>query len=312
MKKKCRVALVMGLNYEFHSTVAHFISTKLKHEYSLTPINIALNQESIRNFVMQNIGMTKQFDVLLVIGQRGSVYLRKAIDEIGSFPIIFIGIPDPVELGLIDALDVPGKQCAAVIRKQPPALEVAEKLLLLSPYINKVILPYWQFGDSRALVDKVALIEAFFTKNNIKIEVIKAHNRADILSALEERVESRDIVLFLEGSAGDTDREAIYLCWDRDAVFCGNSIEAMELGATCSFGGNLDSFAEETRRILNAYWIDKQPLGLIPVRPIANNRVFNVNIAMFRMIGMPEDLIKKLIATADENIVIKKWVPSPL
>jgi len=312
MKRKCRVALVMGLNYEFHSTVANLISNKIKYEYSLTPINITLTEESIRNFVMQNIGRTKQFDVLLVIGQRGSVYLKKAIDDFRSFPVIFVGIPDPVELGLIESLDTPGKQAAAVIRKQAPPLEIAEKLLPLAPYINKIVLPYWQFGSSQRLNKKVALLEDFFTKNKINIEVIRVETRTEILTALQNRVESRDVVLFLEGSTGDTDREAIYLCWDRDALFCGNSIEAMELGAACSFGGNLDHFAEETRRILNAYWHDKQPLGLIPVRPIPNNRVFNINVTILRMIGMPNDVIEKFINASSENVIIKKWVPSPL
>jgi len=312
MQKKCRVALVMGLNYEFHRTVAHLISNKIKHDYSLMPINIALTEESIRNFVIQNLGRSKQFDILLVIGQRGCVYLKKAIDALGSFPVIFIGIPDPVELGLIDSLEVPGKQSAAVIRKQDSPLIMVEKLMPLAPYINKIILPYWQFGSSEVLTNKVNTLTDLFIKNKVKIEIIRVESRAEILAALEERVVSRDLVLFLEGSTGDTDREAIYLCWDRDAIFCGNSIEAMDLGAACSFGGNLDSFAEETKRILNAYWHDKQPLGLIPVRPIPNNRVFNINIAMLRMIGMPPRAIKRLLASSKNNIVIKKWVPSPL
>ncbi len=311
--KKCRIAILMASNHQFHCSVANAIRRILGNNtqpFTVTLVTVALTQDAISNKVIQKIN---DYDVFLAIGQRCSVYLKEATRDLVDGPgTIFIGIPDPVKLGLIDSLEIPGGKSHAIIRQPADPLDAASKITLLAPNINKVIIPYWPAGGAGTLTTQVKLISDFFKEKNIKLETIPVLEKTELLEALKRKVQRHDVVLLLEGGAGDAHREIAYLCWERKAIFCSDSVDAIELGAACTFSGCVYGFAEELERVLTSFWIDKEQLGLIPVSVIPNNRIFAANIALFNQARFPEESIEALLKTIDTNFIVERWVGCPL
>jgi len=311
--KKCRVAILMGVNSQFHCTVAHAINQILSINggFHVTPIVVTLTQNAISSKVIQKM---KEYDVFIAIGQRGSIFLKEAIKDLDEGPrVLFVGIPDPVALNLIDSLEVPGNNVSAVIRHAAQPLDVAQKLVPFLPYLNKIIIPYWPAGEAGKMKQQVALICDFFRQFETKIETLEVLEKEEVLSILQAKVEPRDLVLLLEGGTTcDSYREIIYLCWDRDALVCGDSNEAIMMGTACAFGGNLYKFAEEIERVLMLFWVDKKQLGLIPVAPLPNDRVFTINVAMLRTAGFSQQAINAVIKALPDALIIKRWISCPL
>jgi ABC-type uncharacterized transport system substrate-binding protein len=310
--KKCRVAILMGVNNQFHCTVANAIMKVLSNngEFHVTPVVVSLTQNAISSKLIQRMN---DFDVFIAIGQRGSVFLKEASKDLVDGPqILFVGIPDPVALNLIDSLEVPGNNVSAVIRHAAQPLDVAQKLVPFLPYLNKIIIPYWPAGEAGQMKQQVTLMGEYFQNLGMRVEPIEVLEKEEILEVLKAKVERQDLVLFLEGGTNDTYREIIYLCWDRDALVCGDSNEAIINGAACSFGGNLYKFAEEVERVLMLFWADGKQLGLVPVVPLPNDRIFTINVAMLRMVGFSEEAISSIVEALPEALILKKWVSCPL
>ena len=53
------------------------------------------------------------------------------------------------------------------------------------------------------------------------------------------------------------------------------------------------------------------PLGLIPAIVLPNKRLFVVNAAMLRMIGLPEEAVM-VFKEVNGVLLVKKWVGSPI
>jgi len=311
--KKCRIALLLSNNNEFHCAVASGIRRVLgtSHElFSVTPIAVALTQEAISNKVIQKIN---EYDVFIAIGQRCSIYLKEATKDLINGPVvIFIGIPDPVKLGLIDSLHTPGGRTSAIIRIAADPLEVAKKLVVLGSYINKVIIPYWPDGEAGHMSTQVRLVTDYFATHNITSEPLIVTEKAELLTTLKEQLQKHDVLMLLEGNLDDSHRELSYLCWNRDAIFCADSPNGIMLGAACTYSGSVYCFAEELERVLTLFWEDRKEIGLLPISPLPNNRFLSVNTTIFRMIGFPDAGVKKLMKTSKTNLKVTIWPPCPL
>ncbi len=317
-KRPCRVALLLGLDYEFHRMYADTVRRIMGGDFhfSITYINVELRPEAIRKKVMELINLSDPYDVFVPVGLRCSVYLKQVCQEIGRGKIVITAVRDPLALKLVDSFESPGHDITAVVPEMPSNTAVAEKLAIIAQYIKRIIIPYSALNADDPLNQQIVDVVNFFKSYNIDVEAIsvtgdEALARAAVVRELKSRVKKHDIVLLVEGGTVDICHEISYLCFEKDAAFCADTIPSMYVGAAFAFGCELHTAVTALRETLLSHWVDGIPLGDIPVKTVPNERVFFVNVAMLRMIGFPEEAIA-LLQKAEGIVVIKKWIDCPI
>ncbi|MDQ5890823.1 MAG: hypothetical protein QG604_697 [Candidatus Dependentiae bacterium] len=314
MVRRCKVGVIFGLTHQFHCAVADSIRRfgSENRDFSISCLNMPLTQEAIREKVLKLILSKDPYDVLVPIGLRAGIYLKTVLDELGGYPTIFTGgDPNPLAHNLVESFEAPGGLATAVVRDPVSSTMVAEKLALLSPYLNKIILPYWPLNAEDTLHNRIADTVQYFTSRGIVVDPVQITDKDEVIRVLRDKVRRHDAVLLPEAGSGAVHHEAAYLCWERNALLCADSFESIDAGASCAIGGNLYAFGNGVGRALSAFFYEKKPMGLIPVIRIPNDRIFIVNIAMLQAIGLPIG-VADIFNGVDGVMVVKKWVRNPM
>jgi len=316
--RKCRIGVLFGLTRPFHYNLLQSIRLTVgRHpDFTVAPINVEdvesrITPEMIHHIVSSSISRSGPYDVLVAIGQRASDGLIRVAAAVGNPPLVFLGIKDPSTLNCIQSFEAPGNNATAVVCEPHRATLVAEKLLLLQSCINRIIIPYWPESLAGALPGQVAEISRLFENHGAPVLSFSVQTKEELFDVVERNTQSRDVVLLLEGNvAGDVVERLSYLCSKRDALLCADSLEAMRLGAACALGGSLDPFAHGLMRVLFDFHYGNTSMGFIPVVRLPNNRQFVLNLAMYRMVGFPEEALD-VLRKADGVMLVKEWVNNP-
>jgi len=318
-KRACRVAVLFNFDLEMHRSYTDIIRRIISRDYQfrVTFISVELTQEAVRKKVLESVYSPNPYDVFVPIGLRCGVFLKQVYDELGRGKAIFLGSLDPVGQGLINSFESPGPDVTAVAFERPSNIAVAEKFLPVAKYIKRIILPFVALNARDIMNQRVRDVADFFRAHELLVEVVALAPQGwqEVKKELEEflknRLSKHDVVLVLEGGFPGFYKETACLCFERDAVFCADTLSSMYRGAALAFAGQLDAAAVALHEMLISHWIDGVPLGSIPVKVVPDDRAFVVNIAMLRMANFPEEAIQ-LLKEEESNMVIKKWVGSPL
>jgi len=311
--RKCRVGVFFALSSQSHRSVAYALSRVMRGhaEFAVTHVNVDLSLEGVRARLLESIYSSEPFDVYVTLGLRCSVYAQRVMSELGiSRPLIFAGVRSPEFFGLVKSYESPGVNVTAVICEPTSSLAMASKVAVLKKYINKVIIPYCPFKPGDYVTQQVTDLIQYFESERIAIDPISVDSHAGLLPLIEERVQPHDAVFLLEAAAGNVHEKAAYLCWERDALLCTYGLEAIESGALCTLGIDLYEIAQGVSYALLAFWIDKIPLGSIPVLCLPSKRVFVINKAMTRAIGIPDEALEPF-HDQPGVMVVKKWINCP-
>jgi len=249
--------------------------------------------------------------VIVPLGLRCAAYTKAAIAEVGEHPVIYAGVRDPVAFGLVEDLERPGGKASAVICMPPKNTAAAEKLSLLSGYFERVLVPYWTFGSSDVLVQQVEEIRTCFEAAGVMVVARKATSHEDMIEWLKSELKQGDAVLLLEGNAGAAHAEVSYLCWERDALLCADGVDSIEQGAASALIFSLEALATGVVDKLKEFWIDGVDLGMSPVTCVNDEKIFVVNTAVLRMLGLSLEPVLRL-KSREGVFIIKKWPNCPL
>jgi len=318
-KRACRVAVLFNFDLEMHRSYTDIIRRIISRDYQfrVTFINVELTQEAIRKKVLESVYSPNPYDVFVPIGLRCGLFLKQVYHELGRGKAIFLGSLDPIGQGLINSFESPGSDVTAVVFERPSNIAVAEKFLPVVKYINRIILPFVTLNARDVMNQRIRDVSDFFRAQGLPIEVVALTSQEwqEVKKELEEflknELSKHDIVLVLEGAFPGFYKETACLCFERDAIFCADTLSSMYRGAALAFAGNLDAAAVALHEMLISHWIDGVALGSIPAKFVPDDRVFVVNTAMLRMANFPDEAIQ-LFKEDKSNMVIKKWVGSPL
>jgi len=312
--RKCRVGIFFGLSYQSHRAVAYALSRVMRGqaEFSLTHVNVDLSYEMVRARILESVYSSEPFDVYVVLGLRCSVHARRVLRELMlNKPLIFVGVKCPEAVGLIESYEVPGLNVTGVIYEMPEDTAIAQYLLPFKPYINKIFIPYCSFQNGDYMQQQVEALARYFIAQGIPVEPAGVDSYKELPGLLADRVARGNLVLLLEGMAGNVHEQASYLCWERDAFLCASGLEAIEAGALCTYGVDLFKLAEGVCQALLAFWIDKVPLGSIPVLCLPDRWTFVVNTSMARTLGLPLAFFESF-RDLKKVLLIKKWANCPI
>ncbi|MDQ5891097.1 MAG: hypothetical protein QG604_971 [Candidatus Dependentiae bacterium] len=298
--KKCKVGILYCNQNKVHNVVANQIFELLQapaseSDYLPWLISTKLDEYAFRANV--SLLADKEVNLILVFGEFFSVLLCQIYRESREYQTVFIGVTDPVQLGLVQSLEKPGGSMSGVRMEPAPEDIQADVLARCFPYVSKVLIPYC----SKALSGRVKLraesAAERFRSSGICVQLYPIDMPEDAIEVVFKNIDFFDGVLVLEGcSTTAVVREIAAICLQYKKVFCSNNgWHGIEMGATFSYGPNWDETAKQAVKMIRLWWDERQPLATQSVVTLSNNRVFFVNEVSLRQIGDVQALIERLM-----------------
>ncbi len=311
--KTFRVAVIANLDNHFQRSVGASLSKQSgemsdNHFFKVALLNVAFTEEAVRDRLAWCV--EQRIDFIVAIGSFFSAAVHKLMPSVGHIPYIFVGVNDPLRMGLVDTLQGSSTGITGVVRAAPDPLHIARCLALLHPYVSKVLLPYDPAGLCGELSEQALKIEHYFATRNIKTTLWPLYSVDELKEQLEQRLSTVDTLVFLEGClASCYMSQAAKLCWEQDKIFCyGESSDAIRFGAACSYGSKFNGFVAAIINIIDSYFNQGITLGKMPVVMLEDDRYFNVNEAMLLQAGVSLEVIDRLVQSdKKERILVDRF-----
>ncbi len=318
MNNKCRVAILVCLQDQMHNTIGYSLFKKLRLptitglHYAPVIIPVEFTEQALR--AKMSLTVQGNYDVIVVIGDFFSKILALMYNEIIPIPTVFIGASDPVKLGLVASLDCPGGFMSGVIaRSQEAHLSYAKKILLFKHYVRRILIPY-KPDEASGTVGRGALACAEYLRTQgCEVILVEAFSEKAIMEAVHLNLNLVDAIWLLEAClSGSLIRPIAHECWRQDKIlFSSSSRGGIDLGATCSYGIDLEEFADVAGYMVRQYWEKRVSFAVQPVVELAGIRRLYLNKALFAQSGLPSHYID-VIGEANEAEVLKIWVNCPI
>jgi putative ABC transport system substrate-binding protein len=298
------------IGYELLQTLMKPTKTGLNYAPVIVPT--MFTERALRAKI--SLTIMGKFDVIVVIGDFFSGILATMYTEMEPIPTIFVGVSDPVKLGLVESLERPGRAMSGVLANtQDNYLAYAKKIAMFYPYVKRVFIPY----DPSCLVGNVergAIVGAEYLRSQgCEVELQAAFSAQEIMQGINSVIERCDAVWLLEGcTSGTLIRPISYVCWNNNKIlFSSGSRGGIDLGAACSYGVNLESLAHAGVKMLHRYWEGRQSFGLQPVVELFEPRTLFINEPFLLQVGIPRKLVAEISKVSGVHM-LKIWVNRPM
>jgi len=313
--KKCRVAILMLRESPLHKSMVNymlnFFDQGPQNTYDPCIIMLADGYEAEMKIRIQRL-VLEGVDVLLPIGQVCTLAVKHALEGVGGWPTVFIGVVNPIQHQLVNSIEYPGTYMTGVFRDSMPMQKIVSNYILLKPFVRSILIPYVPTLSAGLLTSQAIELKKQLAVNGIQVFPVSIQEtRESLFEALETYRSRVQSVLFLEGCYSNVlEAPVAYYCWKNSLLFCGSGINALNNGAACAFSGEMRNCAVTAYQMLRAFWEQNIPVSTIPVVIHPDNQEFFVNTDMLRRIQFPEEKIAEL--EKNSNIkVVHKWVDSP-
>ena len=319
MERKCRVVIIVCLKDQMHNTIAFHLmknlqlitATGLNYTVAISPV--IFEERALR--LTMSLHIAGNYDVVVVIGDFFSRLLaQKIYQELIPLPTVFIGVSDPVRLGLVESLERPGGNVSGLI-VAPSNLYVtyAEKIALFYPHISRILIPYWPNAFSGVVGHGAIAGAQYLRSKGFIVELQETETAPGVKAIVDRHIASFDAVWLLEGCISCSIIPSIaYKCWKQSKIlFCSGSRDGIEVGgAAASYGLDLTKYATEAGTMIRRYWEGRVSLGLQPVIQLTGTRTLFFNEDLLVIAGIPRALIDALRGQ-DDCEVLKVWVNKP-
>ncbi len=310
MRKKCHVTILMLGDWPFHTDITSMFIDEMNRGvqgiYQPFIIRSTYNLAVVKDFVRQAIFKQKA-DIILTVGELCSVAAKAVVDDIAlEKKIIFIGVRDPLRLGLVKTLESPETSFTGVIREAPSLLTLSDYFLQFSFFVQVVLIPY--AADNSYLYHQAMYIQQYLLNQGMSviIEPIQP-DPLDMMSAISRYTGRIQGIILLEGCYSNAIQEQIaYFCWEHSILLCGSGPHAIKNGAACALAGDFLPIVKAGYKQLRLMWESKVLASKLPVAVLRNNEQFYINIDMLLRIGVSALQIAK-ICQQPGVVVARTW-----
>jgi putative tryptophan/tyrosine transport system substrate-binding protein len=229
---------------------------------------------------------------VLMGGAVASSYLKKATSEI---PIVFMFVPDPIGLGLVESLAHPGGNATGFVNFGRDRLESLKEII---PGLARVaLLVNSDQPTTRVFVDET---KAAADELGLSIQIFDARAR-DALGPVFDSMTAAKMQALVTASGGTIFqwREIVAkLALNHRIPFCAFSRETFEVGALMSYGADQIEMCRASVVYVDKILKGAKPSDLPVQQPTKLELLINSSVAKVLGLNIPQTLL----ATADEVI----------
>jgi hypothetical protein len=319
--KQCNV-FILGLSkYEDHKLIALYLMDRLKEiktsneEYKPYILLCDDSPQAIQTVIAE---YTEKLgcDVLISPGYRITSILPTVYEVQGPLPTLFLGVADPMRLGIIKSLEKPGGTFSGVCMAEPNAEHYAEhyaeQLRLLHPYVKRIGIPYDPASLGGLVKKRADLLVGALRAVGFEVNVYEVRTLQDGLKVVSTHMNQCHAVLLVEGCAVAViaERAIAYLCGMAGRLLLSSSGRmGIASGASFSYGGASNILLPEVIGMVRRFWRDRKPVGMQPVITVSNSRRLFVN--RFRLPWLPRQIMQKIKNHTEINVVFQ-WARCPV
>lgn len=300
----------------YHISVVNQFMDQIRHGvqgiYAPSVYRMPSSDEEEISRCIENMIMRNEVDVILTIGRACTVYAKAVAKRHNNFPLIFVGVLDPVGEGIVDSIEKPGGNLTGAAFESAPTEGLVNGITALHPDIHSVMIPFLALTKSGKLERQAREIEERLVPIGIKVFVEPISTNYDKLMQLVESYRKKvNCILILDGCFSSIAHKPIaQIAWEECITHVGCSNYSIDSGAAASFSGDLNPLTAACYHQLEIARTEQLPLSAIPVKMLPDNREFTVNLDVMRQIGWSVESLERICKTKGIR-AIRRWVAPP-
>jgi putative ABC transport system substrate-binding protein len=251
------------------------------------------NPERFRSMAAELVSLNP--DVLMG-GSLASSYLKQATSKI---PIVFMFVPDPVGLKLVESIARPGGNATGLVTFGRELVSKRLQFLkeIVPGFSRAALLINSDQPTSRVFVDET---QAAASGLGISIQVFDARTQNELNSAFDSMVQSQihGIIAASGGTIFQWRAVIAKLALEHRLPYCAFSRETFEVGALMSYGADQIEMCRYSVSYVDKILKGAKPSDLPVQQPTKLETLINLKVAKALGLTIPA----KLLYTADEVI----------
>ncbi len=315
-KRHKKIVFLYSHTSSYHENIYQYFSkictgkTQLEIEYltTTTTTNHLLINSMCETITEQSL------DCIIVVGKQLSQILgNTAVKKKCVTPIVFVGVDDPIRLGLVNSLEHPGGNVTGLFTVGLHNDVCARLITTTLPSIKKVLLPYYSNDDTEASTHKRAkFIQSFLQSHNIKTTIATLDSMPNALKTIESLLPAYDLIITLEGDAISNQLTSgiAKLSKQHGVPFFASSQAGISEGALCAYAIQPCYAAAAAYDLMHAILFDGMHPSAMPVVQLQSSREFIINTGRAAELGISLDIetILDTINTDPELALVKDRV----
>lgn len=299
MEQNFEVACLLFNCSSYHEAVERGIRSAVKasqyKNHNLSFYYVSGTDKTIVGAVAEKI-LQKNSDVIITVGQRCSQVMAGLLSKRQcTTPMVFIGVPGAVELGIIDSNKRPGKNITGVATAPSDSTEDAQILLKIFSKVRKVLIgSATGYDEAKDVEKKVASTKEYFERNAVEVTVCHLDTLMDISNKLSAFLPQYDVFMYLEGSSLEVSNSLLTkLCKKYGTLFFAPSQAAVSQGAPLGYAIDPALTGAEGWRIIERILYEKLNVSETPLHFMSNSRRLFVNSKVYKSYGITDEVLKK-------------------
>ena len=227
---------------------------------------------------MHEIGDDGNYDLIISIGSMRSLVAHnfKKTHSL-TIPLIFAGVTDPIELGILDSL-TPANSITGIMREEVSLEKIGTLLRALKPSVKSILIPYYRNAENGFLSTRLKMLQRSYQKDGIAINLMPVDSVRTLPSSFSQRLRHVDTLWCLGGSFLEIFSEALVeLCNTYNVTYFSNSAATAHTGAALSFGSNVSLIGQKIFAHAHAILEKNIKPSNLPITIIENDRKIIIN-----------------------------------
>ena len=274
-----KIGLVYAPSRAFHEQAAGPIKELVDHDkcFVLEEFAIASTSDQMLMNAVCNRALESSADLLLCIGQASAQALIKLSQRRGVLkPIVFLGVSDPIKLGIVDSIERPGHNATGIFDEATlQVINPADLLLLASPKIKKILLPY--AINERSNEPYALKIKALCRKRNVQVTLLPIDGFADVMAKISGSLAGHDALMYLEADAFATYGPAMGKLASQHGITMFASSPDGLVDSVLAYSIEPKYFALYAVELIKRILINKEDPAVIPAQLVEGCRDFTIN-----------------------------------
>ena len=274
-----KIGLVYAPSRVFHAQAAHPIKELISHDkrFILEEFAVASTTDQMLLSSVCNKALESQVDLLMCIGHasaQGLINLsqRRSILK----PIVFLGVSDPIELGIIDSIQRSGHNATGIFDEASQQMVNPTYLLRLAkPEVKKILLPY--AVNERSNEPYALNIKALCKQRGVDVTLLPIDSVGDVMAKISGVLQGHDVLMYLEADSLATYGPAMAKLASQHGVTMFASSPDGILDSVLAYSIEPKHFALAAVELVKRILINKEEPAFIPAQLIGDCRDFIIN-----------------------------------